>query len=48
MENVDEKVRSEMVKLKSINLCSNVIGQIATDLMVNPPTLATASKETVA
>ena len=26
-----------MVKLKSINLCSNSIGQASVELMVNPP-----------
>lgn len=26
-----------MYKLKSIELCSNTVGQLATELMVNPP-----------
>ena len=37
--NVDEKAYELLVKLKSVFLCSNTIGQIATDLMINPPSL---------
>jgi aspartate/methionine/tyrosine aminotransferase len=32
-----DKVRSELYKLSSISLCPNVVGQVATGLMVNPP-----------
>ena len=30
-------VIEQIVKLKSINLCSNALGQVMVDLMVNPP-----------
>jgi alanine transaminase len=30
-------VKAELLKLASISLCSNTIGQIVTGLMVNPP-----------
>ena len=33
----DEKVYQQIVKLWSINICANVDGQVALDLMVNPP-----------
>ncbi len=32
-----EDVKQEIYKLCSISLCSNVLGQLATGLMVNPP-----------
>ena len=32
-----EDVKAELLKLASISLCSNTIGQIVTGLMVNPP-----------
>ena len=35
--NIPEDVLSELVKLQSISLCSNVPGQIATYVMVSPP-----------
>ena len=35
--NIDEDVLDELYKLASINLCSNVMGQIGVDLMVDPP-----------
>jgi hypothetical protein len=41
------KVVSELVKLKSIYLCSNSAGQVMTDLMVNPPSKDDCSNETV-
>ena len=34
---VHEDVKAQLVKLASISLCSNVPGQFATGLMVNPP-----------
>ena len=37
LQNVDVDVRAQLLKLMSINLCSNVIGQLATGLMVKPP-----------
>ena len=36
-----------LYKLKSIELCANTIGQIAVDLMVDPPHLARESVECV-
>lgn len=33
----DEEVHAQLVKLWSINLCSNIDGQITLDIMVNPP-----------
>jgi len=38
LHNFNPEVYDQLVKLKSINLCSNSIGQIMVDLMVNPPT----------
>ena len=35
--NIDEQVLEQVYKLLSINLCSNVMGQIGIDLMVDPP-----------
>lgn len=37
MVNVHEDVAAEMYKLASINLCSNVNGQICTAMVMNPP-----------
>lgn len=34
---IPESVKAEILKLASISLCSNTIGQITTGLMVNPP-----------
>ena len=34
---VPEDVAAEMYKLASINLCSNVNGQICTAMVMNPP-----------
>ena len=47
MTNIDEEVIEQFIKLKSINLCSNTIGQIYVDLMVSPPTLAEFTQKTV-
>ena len=35
--NLPKDVFAELVKLASIDLCSNVNGQICTALMMNPP-----------
>jgi len=35
--NIDEAVMNQVYKMGSINLCSNVIGQVLVGLMVNPP-----------
>ena len=37
IHNFNPAVIAEIVKLKSINLCSNVMGQVMVDCMVNPP-----------
>lgn len=47
LTNIDTDVIAQIVKLKSIYLCSNTTGQIATDLLVNPPNLETCSEPTV-
>ena len=35
--NIPEEVRAAMYKVASINLCSNVNGQICTAMVMNPP-----------
>jgi Aspartate/tyrosine/aromatic aminotransferase len=35
--NIPDEVLSELIKLQSISLCSNIAGQIATYVMVSPP-----------
>eukprot|EP00835_Amoeboradix_gromovi_P005746 NODE_576_length_6549_cov_0.390078.p1 type:complete len:356 gc:universal NODE_576_length_6549_cov_0.390078:5494-4427(-) len=35
--NIDNEVLDQLYKLSSINLCSNIMGQIGVDLMVDPP-----------
>jgi alanine transaminase len=48
MSNISNDVKEQLLKLKSIFLCSNSTGQLMTELMVNPPSLANgASQETV-
>jgi len=37
MQNVPSDVRAQITKLSSVSLCSNVIGQFTTGLMVRPP-----------
>lgn len=37
LSNIDKKVMQELVKLRSIFLCPNTIGQCMTELMCNPP-----------
>lgn len=37
VHNFNPDVIEQLVKLKSINLCSNSIGQVMVDLMCNPP-----------
>ena len=44
--NVEEAVLGEMVKLQSIILSSSVVGQLAMNLMVDPPTKDNVSIET--
>src|SRR5579863_3919350 len=43
--NVDDDVFTQFVKLQSINLCANAVGQLATYLMVTPPKPGDASYE---
>eukprot|EP00828_Plagiopyla_frontata_P045280 TRINITY_DN76_c0_g2_i1.p1 TRINITY_DN76_c0_g2~~TRINITY_DN76_c0_g2_i1.p1 ORF type:complete len:510 (-),score=78.12 TRINITY_DN76_c0_g2_i1:118-1647(-) len=46
--NIDPEVQKEIYRLQSLAICSNIIGQIALDLMINPPTLEDGySQETV-
>lgn len=37
MHNFNPKVWEQLLKLKSINLCSNTIGQSMVEMLVNPP-----------
>lgn len=37
LRHIPEEVLEQFIKLQSISLCSNVVGQIATYLMVSPP-----------
>lgn len=37
IHNFNPEVTQQLVKLKSINLCSNSVGQVMVDLMCNPP-----------
>lgn len=41
--NLDPFVESQLLKLKSIELCSNTVGQIATLLSIDPPQRGTES-----
>ncbi|XP_031472575.1 uncharacterized protein LOC116244912 [Nymphaea colorata] len=45
LHNFNPLVVEQLVKLKSINLCSNSIGQLMVELMVNPP-ISGVSEET--
>lgn len=45
--NIDEDVEQLMYKIRSMNLCSNTVGQIAVTLMADPPTEGRESDETV-
>lgn len=45
--NLSQEAEAQMFKLKSIELCSNTIGQTAVELMVNPPKLGVESQVTV-
>lgn len=37
LHNFNPAVQEQLVKLKSINLCSNTVGQSMVELMCNPP-----------
>lgn len=45
--NLSHEAEAQMFKLKSIELCSNTIGQTAVELMVNPPQVGQESQATV-
>ncbi|PVU90442.1 hypothetical protein BB559_004629 [Furculomyces boomerangus] len=37
MHNISPEIKEILFKMASVSLCSNVLGQIAVDIMVNPP-----------
>ncbi|KAJ2159469.1 alanine transaminase [Coemansia sp. RSA 552] len=43
--NIDPQIMSQLVKMASVSLCPNVMGQMAVDIMVNPPKPGDASYE---
>jgi alanine transaminase len=45
--NIEEQAANEFYKLKSIELCSNTVGQVATLLQCDPPTRGVESDKTV-
>lgn len=45
--NLDNYINEMFYKLKSIELCSNTIGQVATLLLVDPPKEGKESSQTV-
>jgi len=45
MFNIDQGVETQLKKLKTVSLCSNTIGQVMIDLLVNPPTEEENGKE---
>lgn len=45
--NIDPFVEEQLYKLKSIELCSNTIGQVAALLLVDPPSKGKESDSTV-
>lgn len=47
MSNIAPEVKEQLLKLKSIFLCSNSTGQLMTGLMVDPPRQGRESEETV-
>lgn len=48
LQNVPADVRSQLTKMASISLCSNVVGQFAAGLMVKPPVKGEPSHESCA
>ena len=46
LANIPKELYAQIMKLASINLCSNLSGQLMTDLMVKPPQPGDASYET--
>lgn len=47
MANVPDEIVNLMLKLKILDVCPNIAGQVVCDVMVKPPTLENASSETV-
>jgi alanine transaminase len=47
LHNIDNFTSEQILKLRSISLCSNTIGQVMTELMVNPPKEGVNSPEVV-
>lgn len=47
VHNLTKRAEDLLFKLKSIELCSNTVGQAATELMINPPKKGVQSDETV-
>lgn len=45
--NIDQYAQEMLYKLKSIDLCANTIGQVATHLMVDPPREGRESEDCV-
>ncbi|KAJ2455247.1 alanine transaminase [Coemansia sp. RSA 2336] len=43
--NIDEQIMGQLMKMASVSLCPNVQGQMAVDIMVNPPRPGDASYE---
>ena len=37
LHNIKQEVRDQLTKVKSINLCSNALGQAMVEVMCNPP-----------
>jgi len=48
MLNIDSQVKQQIRKIRTVSLCANTVGQIAIDLMCNPPNSQSVSKEIVA
>lgn len=47
IHNLDRRAEAMIFKLKSIELCSNTVGQTIVELMVNPPQIGVESVDTV-
>lgn len=47
MANVPDEIVNLMFKLKILDVCPNIAGQVVCDVMVRPPTIETASSQTV-
>ena len=47
MANIDSEVKKYIERLRSIHMCSNTVGQIMIDLMVNPPSSEECDEDTM-